>query len=105
MKTRAGGAKVFVNVCHSGEVPPPPPLSPPGLQRLLHAPPSAAGAFRIPMSLGEPHAELDRSKIPPPSNPPILSSPPTPPDTSPTPPDTSPPLLQVVRAALPTMWW
>ncbi|GAB0202127.1 PIH1 domain-containing protein 1 [Grus japonensis] len=60
VKTRAGGAKVFVNVCHSGEVPPPPPLSPPGLQRLLQAPPSAAGAFRIPMSLGEPHAELDR---------------------------------------------
>ncbi|KAM6188310.1 PIH1 domain-containing protein 1 isoform 4-T4 [Sarcoramphus papa] len=60
VKTRAGGAKVFVNVCHSGEVPPPPPLSPPGLRRLLHAPPTAAGAFRIPMSLGEPHAELDR---------------------------------------------
>ncbi|KAM9258066.1 LOW QUALITY PROTEIN: PIH1 domain-containing protein 1 [Morus bassanus] len=60
VKTRAGGAKVFVNVCHSREVPPPPPLSPPGLQRLLHAPPTAAGAFRIPMSLGEPHAELDR---------------------------------------------
>ncbi|XP_074427610.1 PIH1 domain-containing protein 1 [Larus michahellis] len=62
VKTRAGGAKVFVNVCHSGEVPPPPPLSPPGLRRLLEAPPgpSPAGGFRIPMSLGEPHAELDR---------------------------------------------
>ncbi|KAM6032510.1 LOW QUALITY PROTEIN: PIH1 domain-containing protein 1 [Theristicus caerulescens] len=60
VKTRAGGAKVFVNVCHSREVPPPPPLSPPGLRRLLHPPPTAAGAFRIPMSLGEPHAELDR---------------------------------------------
>ncbi|KAM9271823.1 PIH1 domain-containing protein 1 [Cariama cristata] len=60
VKTWAGGAKVFINVCHSEEVPPPPPLSPPGLRRLLHAPPTAAGAFRIPMSLGEPHAELDR---------------------------------------------
>lgn len=69
MKTRAGGAKVFINVCHSREVPPPPPLSPPGLQRLLHAPPAAAEAFRIPMSLGEPHAELDRGETPPKQNP------------------------------------
>ncbi|KAK4805233.1 hypothetical protein QYF61_014741 [Mycteria americana] len=61
VKTRAGGAKVFVNICHSKEVPPPPPLSPPGLRHLLHSPPTAAGAFRIPMSLGEPHAELDRA--------------------------------------------
>ncbi|XP_071658061.1 PIH1 domain-containing protein 1 isoform X2 [Patagioenas fasciata] len=58
VKTRAGGAKVFINVCHSGEVPAPPPLSPPGLRRLLLRDPP--GAFRIPMSLGEPHAELDR---------------------------------------------
>uniref|UniRef100_A0A672TXL7 PIH1 domain containing 1 n=1 Tax=Strigops habroptila TaxID=2489341 RepID=A0A672TXL7_STRHB len=49
VKTRAGGAKVFLNVCHSREVPPPPPLSPPGLWRLLHGP-----------ALGEPHAELDQ---------------------------------------------
>ncbi|XP_057243827.1 PIH1 domain-containing protein 1 isoform X2 [Malurus melanocephalus] len=60
VKTRAGGDKVFVNVCHSPEVPPPPPVSPPGLQRLLQEPPGPDGAFRIPMSLGEPHAELDR---------------------------------------------
>ncbi|XP_053824362.1 PIH1 domain-containing protein 1 isoform X4 [Vidua chalybeata] len=60
VKTRAGGDKVFVNVCHSPEVPPPPPVSPPGLQRLLREPPGPDGGFRIPMSLGEPHAELDR---------------------------------------------
>ncbi|XP_051631312.1 PIH1 domain-containing protein 1 isoform X2 [Manacus candei] len=61
VKTRtATGDKVFVNVCHSGEVPPPPALNPPGLQRLLRDPPGPDGAFRIPMSLGEPHAELDR---------------------------------------------
>uniref|UniRef100_A0A8U7NEE3 PIH1 domain containing 1 n=2 Tax=Corvoidea TaxID=192204 RepID=A0A8U7NEE3_CORMO len=60
VKTRAGGNKVFVNVCHSPEVPPPPPVSPPGLQRLLREPPGPDGGFRIPMSLGEPHAELDR---------------------------------------------
>ncbi|XP_030330215.1 LOW QUALITY PROTEIN: PIH1 domain-containing protein 1 [Strigops habroptila] len=61
VKTRAGGAKVFLNVCHSREVPPPPPLSPPGLWRLLHGPrPPPGGGFRIPMSLGEPHAELDQ---------------------------------------------
>ncbi|XP_058280321.1 PIH1 domain-containing protein 1-like isoform X5 [Hirundo rustica] len=61
VKTRAGGDKVFVNVCHSPEVPPPPPVSPPGLQRLLREPPGPDGGFRIPMSLGEPHAELDRA--------------------------------------------
>ncbi|KAM6289147.1 PIH1 domain-containing protein 1 [Aegotheles albertisi] len=65
VKTRAGGAKVFVNVCHSAEVPPPPPLSPPALRRLIEAPPAPpGGGFRIPMSLGEPHAELDRGGRP-----------------------------------------
>ncbi|XP_053908382.1 PIH1 domain-containing protein 1 isoform X2 [Cuculus canorus] len=57
VKTRAGEDKVFINVCHSAEVPAPPPLSPPALRRLLCAPPDG---FRIPMSLGEPHAEIDR---------------------------------------------
>ncbi|XP_056341402.1 PIH1 domain-containing protein 1 isoform X2 [Oenanthe melanoleuca] len=60
VKTRAGGHKAFINVCHSPEVPPPPPVPPPGLQRLLRDPPGPDGGFRIPMSLGEPHAELDR---------------------------------------------
>lgn len=64
VKTRAGGNKAFVNVCHSPEVPPPPPVSPPGLQRLLREPPGPNGGFRIPMSLGEPHAELDRGQRP-----------------------------------------
>ncbi|XP_030826716.1 PIH1 domain-containing protein 1 isoform X1 [Camarhynchus parvulus] len=62
VKTReaGGGPKVFLNVCHSPEVPPPPPVPPPGLQELLRDPPGPGGSFRIPMSLGEPHAELDR---------------------------------------------
>ncbi|KAM6996843.1 LOW QUALITY PROTEIN: PIH1 domain-containing protein 1 [Passerculus sandwichensis] len=62
VKTRAagGGPKVFLNVCHSPAVPPPPPVPPPGLPQLLRDPPGPGGAFRIPMSLGEPHAELDR---------------------------------------------
>ncbi|XP_064359667.1 PIH1 domain-containing protein 1 isoform X2 [Dromaius novaehollandiae] len=59
VKTRAGDAKVFVNVCHSPAVPAPPPLAPRDLRLLLDS--DAASAFRIPMSLGEPHAELDRS--------------------------------------------
>ncbi|XP_068785436.1 PIH1 domain-containing protein 1 isoform X2 [Struthio camelus] len=59
VKTRAGDAKVFVNVCHSPAVPAPPPLAPRDLRLLLGS--DAASAFRIPMSLGEPHAELDRS--------------------------------------------
>ncbi|NXY21221.1 PIHD1 protein, partial [Atrichornis clamosus] len=49
-------------------VPPPPPVSPPGLQRLLRDPPGPGGPFRIPMSLGEPHAELDRGERPPPNS-------------------------------------
>uniref|UniRef100_A0A8V5GPZ2 Uncharacterized protein n=1 Tax=Melopsittacus undulatus TaxID=13146 RepID=A0A8V5GPZ2_MELUD len=59
------GLCVFLNVCHSREVPPPPPLSPDELWRLLHGPdPSPEVNFRIPMSLGEPHAELDKAGQP-----------------------------------------
>ncbi|XP_064262531.1 LOW QUALITY PROTEIN: PIH1 domain-containing protein 1, partial [Passer domesticus] len=58
VKTRAGGGhKVFINVCHAPEVPPPPPRAPP---RTPQSPPGPGGSFRIPMSLGAPHAELDR---------------------------------------------
>lgn len=62
VKTWAGGSKVFINVCHSNEVPAPPPLTPPELQRLLSSPDVAS--FRIPMSLGEPHVEQDSSGHP-----------------------------------------
>lgn len=98
MKTRAGGDKVFVNVCHSPEVPPPPPVSPPGLQRLLREPPGPDGAFRIPMSLGEPHAELDRGQSPPPGAAPLTP-------LSPQIPSERPQTPQEDGAAPLTTWW
>ncbi|XP_019406640.1 PREDICTED: PIH1 domain-containing protein 1 [Crocodylus porosus] len=60
IKTHASPTeKVFVNVCRSPHIPPPPDLTPQELECLIES--DSASAFRIPMSLGEPHAELDKS--------------------------------------------
>ncbi|XP_042327012.1 PIH1 domain-containing protein 1 isoform X1 [Sceloporus undulatus] len=60
LKTRTvSGDKVFVNVCKSPHIPPPPDLSNEELTCLIES--EAASNFRIPMSLGEPHAEVDKS--------------------------------------------
>uniref|UniRef100_A0A8C3S4F7 PIH1 N-terminal domain-containing protein n=1 Tax=Chelydra serpentina TaxID=8475 RepID=A0A8C3S4F7_CHESE len=60
IKTHAGAQeKVFVNVCRSLHVPPPPDLSREELECLIES--DSASSFRVPMSLGEPHAELDNS--------------------------------------------
>ncbi|XP_008251027.2 PIH1 domain-containing protein 1 [Oryctolagus cuniculus] len=48
--------KVFINICHSASIPPPADMTEDELLRVLEE--DQAG-FRIPMSLGEPHAELD----------------------------------------------
>nr|XP_020648458.1 PIH1 domain-containing protein 1 isoform X2 [Pogona vitticeps]XP_020648459.1 PIH1 domain-containing protein 1 isoform X2 [Pogona vitticeps]XP_020648460.1 PIH1 domain-containing protein 1 isoform X2 [Pogona vitticeps] len=53
------GEKVFVNVCRSPHIPPPPDLSNEELACLIES--ENASDFRIPMSLGEPHAEVDKS--------------------------------------------
>lgn len=52
--------KVFINVCHSELLPDPPKLSD---QELAHAIATWDNSkYRIPMSIGEPHAELDVAK-------------------------------------------
>nr|XP_003226232.1 PREDICTED: PIH1 domain-containing protein 1 [Anolis carolinensis] len=53
------GEKVFVNVCKSPHLPPPADLTNEELSCLIES--EAASNFRIPMSLGEPHAEVDNS--------------------------------------------
>ncbi|XP_078002115.1 LOW QUALITY PROTEIN: PIH1 domain-containing protein 1 [Phascolarctos cinereus] len=57
VKTRSPEGKVFINVCQSNAIPAPADLSE---QELLCVLEGDQAAFRIPMSLGEPHAELDR---------------------------------------------
>ncbi|XP_038639392.1 PIH1 domain-containing protein 1 [Scyliorhinus canicula] len=51
--------KIFINVCKSDQIPPPPDLSEEGLVTLLES--DDPSGYRIPMSLGEPHAEIDNS--------------------------------------------
>ncbi|XP_041033686.1 PIH1 domain-containing protein 1 isoform X1 [Carcharodon carcharias] len=57
-KTKNSG-KVFINVCKSDQIPPPPDLSEESLVALLES--DDPSGYRIPMSLGEPHAEIDNS--------------------------------------------
>uniref|UniRef100_UPI00398F71A1 PIH1 domain-containing protein 1 isoform X2 n=1 Tax=Pristiophorus japonicus TaxID=55135 RepID=UPI00398F71A1 len=60
VKTKMSGIeKVFVNICRSDQIPPPPDLSEEGLVTLLES--EDPTGYRIPMSLGEPHAEVDNS--------------------------------------------
>ncbi|XP_055002290.1 PIH1 domain-containing protein 1 isoform X4 [Sorex araneus] len=56
VKTSSSEGKVFINICHSPSIPPPADLTEDELLQMLEE--DQAG-FRIPMSLGEPHAELD----------------------------------------------
>ncbi len=51
--------KVFVNICQSNSVPPPPEISKEELVELLQS--EDPSGYRVPMSLGEPHAETDNS--------------------------------------------
>lgn len=53
------GEKVFINVCHSDNVPPAVDLTEDELLKVLES--DDLTQFRIPMSLGEPRAEMDRS--------------------------------------------
>ncbi|MXQ84727.1 hypothetical protein E5288_WYG016710 [Bos mutus] len=56
IKTNSAEGKVFINICHSPSIPPPADLTE---DELLHMLEEDQAWFRIPMSLGEPHAELD----------------------------------------------
>lgn len=51
--------KVFINICQSNSVPPPPALSRDDLVELLQS--EDPSGYRVPMSLGEPHTETDNS--------------------------------------------
>ncbi|XP_071759560.1 PIH1 domain-containing protein 1 [Centroberyx gerrardi] len=51
--------KIFVNICQSTSVPPPPELSKEALVELLQS--EDPTGYRVPMSLGEPHTEIDNS--------------------------------------------
>lgn len=61
IKTNSPEGKVFINICHSASIPPPADVTEDELLQMLEE--DQAG-FRIPMSLGEPHAELDASPCP-----------------------------------------
>ncbi|XP_064616124.1 PIH1 domain-containing protein 1-like [Liolophura sinensis] len=52
------GEKVFVNVCHASNVPEPKDLTDEELIKVLES--EDPTDFRIPMSLGEPHVEMDK---------------------------------------------
>lgn len=52
--------KVFLNICQSQAVPPPPHLSQEALVKLLES--EDPTSYRVPMSLGEPHTEVDNSE-------------------------------------------
>ncbi|XP_060882660.1 PIH1 domain-containing protein 1 [Labrus mixtus] len=51
--------KIFVNICQSQSVPQPPELSREELVELLQS--EDPSGFRVPMSLGEPHTEIDNN--------------------------------------------
>ncbi|XP_066483412.1 PIH1 domain-containing protein 1 [Tiliqua scincoides] len=57
----SSGEKVFVNICRSPHIPSPPDLTNQELECLIES--ENASTFRIPMSLGEPHAEVDKSGL------------------------------------------
>nr|XP_033816683.1 PIH1 domain-containing protein 1 isoform X2 [Geotrypetes seraphini] len=60
LKTRTShDDKVFINICRSEYIPAPPELSEQGLVSLLES--EDPSGYRVPMSLGEPHAEVDNS--------------------------------------------
>ncbi|XP_052618175.1 PIH1 domain-containing protein 1 [Peromyscus californicus insignis] len=56
IKTNSSEGKVFINICHSPSIPPPVDVTEDELLQMLE---EGQAGFRIPMSLGEPHAELD----------------------------------------------
>ncbi|TNN52179.1 PIH1 domain-containing protein 1 [Liparis tanakae] len=54
-----GQQKIFVNICQSNSVPLPPEISREELVELLQS--EDPSGYRVPMSLGEPHTEVDNN--------------------------------------------
>lgn len=60
IKTRAeNGDKIFLNICTADHIPSPKEITDQELVQLLES--EDPSRFRVPMSLGEPHAEIDKS--------------------------------------------
>ncbi|XP_047214144.1 PIH1 domain-containing protein 1-like isoform X2 [Girardinichthys multiradiatus] len=57
--SETGNEKVFINICQSNSVPPPPELTREELVQLLQS--EDPSGYRVPMSLGEPHTEVDNN--------------------------------------------
>ncbi|XP_053546740.1 PIH1 domain-containing protein 1 [Bombina bombina] len=51
--------KIFINVCKSGDIPAPPDVSEKDLVNILES--DDPSGYRVPMSIGEPHVEVDNS--------------------------------------------
>ncbi|KAG8567889.1 hypothetical protein GDO81_013820 [Engystomops pustulosus] len=60
IKTRTSkNAKIFINICKSNQIPAPPDLTEQELVSILES--DDPSGYRVPMSLGEPHVEVDNS--------------------------------------------
>lgn len=59
VKTKTADDKLFINICKSDQIPSPPDISEEELIKILES--DEPSSYRIPMSLGEPHAEIDNS--------------------------------------------
>ncbi|KAG5459247.1 MAG: pre-RNA processing PIH1/Nop17-domain-containing protein [Olpidium bornovanus] len=56
------GLKVFINLCHSGEIPAPPPATDAEIRAAVNAEDSAS--WKVPMSLAEPRKDTDKAGHP-----------------------------------------
>ncbi|XP_043915173.1 PIH1 domain-containing protein 1-like [Protopterus annectens] len=61
VKTKTADDKIFINICKSDQIPSPPDISEEELIEILES--DEPSSYRIPMSLGEPHAEIDNIRI------------------------------------------
>ncbi|XP_072282802.1 PIH1 domain-containing protein 1 [Pyxicephalus adspersus] len=60
IKTRTSkNEKIFINICKSNKIPAPPDLSEQELVSILES--DDPSGYRVPMSIGEPHVEVDNS--------------------------------------------
>ncbi|KAE8593848.1 hypothetical protein XENTR_v10019348 [Xenopus tropicalis] len=60
IKTRTSeNAKIFINICKTNDIPAPPDLSEVELVNILES--DDPSGYRVPMSIGEPHVEVDNS--------------------------------------------
>lgn len=61
-KDTSSGSKLFINVCHTPELPEPQDISDEELMHILGS--DDPTTYRVPLSLGLPHEEVDKSGVP-----------------------------------------